>query len=142
MEYEEIQKMKLFFFNISKGTQYVTSIKFHSQIPKKVKNITIPRRTKELSIFKNKLLQTISTAATLVFQVNQRAKVPIRAKSQEILESQNQQNSKQTDQQKNKQVKAKRRRTRSDRIRWIFPSTTGYEAASPTRSMLPAKACA
>ncbi|CAL5990467.1 Hypothetical_protein [Hexamita inflata] len=36
MEYEEIQKMKLFYFNISKGTQYVTSIKFHSQIPKKV----------------------------------------------------------------------------------------------------------
>ncbi|CAL6014594.1 Hypothetical_protein [Hexamita inflata] len=28
------------------------------------------------------------------------------------------------------------------RIRWIFPSTTGYEAASPTRSMLPAKTCA
>ncbi|CAL5998141.1 Hypothetical_protein [Hexamita inflata] len=36
MEYEIIQKMKLFYFNISKSTQYVTSIKFHSQNPKKV----------------------------------------------------------------------------------------------------------
>ncbi|CAL5992536.1 Reverse_transcriptase/endonuclease [Hexamita inflata] len=34
---------------------------------------------------KNKLLQTISIAATLVFLVNQRAKVPTRAKSQENL---------------------------------------------------------
>ncbi|CAL6001469.1 Hypothetical_protein [Hexamita inflata] len=31
------QKMKLFYFNISKGTQCVTLINFHSKIPKKVK---------------------------------------------------------------------------------------------------------
>ncbi|CAL6032051.1 Hypothetical_protein [Hexamita inflata] len=36
-------------------------------------------------------------------------------------------------------IKAKRRRPRSDDIRWIFQSTTGYETVSSTRSMLPAK---
>ncbi|CAL6052137.1 Hypothetical_protein [Hexamita inflata] len=53
--------------------------------PPQVTHNTDNTQTNQGAINKNKLLQTISIAATLVFLVNQRAKVPTRAKSQENL---------------------------------------------------------
>ncbi|CAL6030661.1 Hypothetical_protein [Hexamita inflata] len=65
MECKGNLKMKLFYFNISKGMQCIIFIKFHSQIPKKVQKYYCgkPNLTHKIYQTESDLLSLIDTLA-------------------------------------------------------------------------------